>query len=146
MAQMTGFLKRVYRTYKCCQLEDVNSKTDVNSVHFQGQHLGFRHVRRYMATCKSRFSHVRLEHIRLLPGQRLITFPKLIIVDSRGEFQKRYFYAVSPFIPHGATAHGHVHSRHLRPTLLHCRPWAAPRLSRTSSAGSSRREPHRSSG
>lgn len=60
MAQVTGFLKRVYKICKCCQLEDVNLKTDVNSVHLQGEHPAFRRVKRYTATCKSKFSHVRL--------------------------------------------------------------------------------------
>lgn len=90
---MTGFLKRVYKTYKLCQLEDVNLNTDVNFVHLQGEHPAFRHLRRYRATCKSKFSHVRLEHTRLLPGQRPITLLKMKVVDSRGEFQQRYFYA-----------------------------------------------------
>lgn len=49
------------------------------------------------------------------PWPEPITLPKMKVVDYRGEFQQRYFYAVSPFIPHGVTAHDHVHSRHLVP-------------------------------
>lgn len=138
MAQGPGFLKRVYKIYDCCQLEDVNCSF--------ARRTSCISPSKYMATCKSKLSHVRLEHSRLLPGQRPITLPKLKVMDSRGEFQQRYVYAVSLFTLCGATAHDHVPWRHLRPALLRRGPWAAPRLSRTSPAGSSRREPRRRSG
>lgn len=62
MAQATGFLKRVYKIYNFWQLEDVNLQTELNSVHFQGEHLAFRSARRYTATRKGRYSCRKLEH------------------------------------------------------------------------------------
>lgn len=72
---MTMFLKRVYKIYKIWQLEDVNLKTELDSLQFQEAHPPFRSSRRYTAMCKSRSSHMKLEHNKLLPNEQLIAFP-----------------------------------------------------------------------
>lgn len=137
MAQVTGFLKRVYKIHKLWQLEDVNLKTELNPVHFQGEYPAFQSARGYTATRKSRSSHMKLERNRLLPNQRLIAFPKrkdLVIfshkqVDSEGEFQRCYFHAASAFIHHRAAARGHA-DRSLEALASDRRPPTAPQLSR----------------
>lgn len=128
MAQVTGFLERVYKICKFWQLEDINLKTELNSVHLQGEHLACHSAIRYTATCKSRSFHMKLEHSRLFPNQRLITLPRAVFfnheqVDSKGEFQWCYFYAASTFTmgpQHMATLTAHL--KHLCPTQLNCRP------------------------